>query len=89
MSVIILASLWEQSWRVEKLIVKSFSHVLHKKGWSDGYLWMILGVLAITGPDSGVVGGPVYVRFHLGQSLGVVLEGASCIKRVGQMGTSG
>ena len=40
---------------------------------------MILGVLAITGPDSGVVGGPVYVRYHLGQSLGAVLEGEKLI----------
>ena len=35
---------------------------------------MILGVLAFTGPDSGVVGGPGYVSYHLGQSLGAVLE---------------
>ena len=35
---------------------------------------MILGVFAITALDSGVVGGPGYVRDHLGLSLGGVLE---------------
>ena len=54
--------------------VKTMSHVLHSHGlsWSYAYLWMILGVLA--GPDSGVVGGPAYIRDHVGQSLGAVLE---------------
>ena len=36
---------------------------------------MIFGVLAITGPDSGVVGGPGHVMYLLGQSLGAVLKG--------------
>ena len=35
---------------------------------------MILGVLAITALDSRMVGGPGYVRDHLGLSLGGVLE---------------
>ena len=35
---------------------------------------MILGVLAITGPDSDVAVGPGYVRDNLSQSLGSVLE---------------
>ena len=35
---------------------------------------MILVVLTFTGLDSGVAGGSGYVRDHLGQSWGAVLE---------------
>ena len=75
MSVITLASHLDQSWRGEKLIVKTPSHILHKKGKGfDLVRWVPVDDLGSACLHwSGLWHGR-RTSYHLGQSLGAVLE---------------